>query len=165
MDRPGVMIYFSTKSFMQQLTLEEKGKILDAILDYGATGNEPSFCDRVLVMLWAILKQSIDRDDVRYQEKILQRKYATFCREVKKHGDTPMSFDSWMELQNNPDIENHHPISVDNSDHREHPIINNQSSIIKSNTNINYKAKERRSETDIRYRDDSSDVFPGITTL
>lgn len=46
-----------------------------------------------------MLKPKIDRDAVRYEESIWQRKHAVYSRECRKHGREPIPFDEWLPMQ------------------------------------------------------------------
>ena len=41
MAKPGVMFYFEIRPCIKRLTLEEKGQLFEAILDYGEFGAIP----------------------------------------------------------------------------------------------------------------------------
>lgn len=98
------MIYFSLRNQLKRLTLEERGMIFDAMLDYGELGVEPDFDDRSLLVIWDIIRGNINKDDKNYREKVLKNKYATYCRDVRKHGSEPLSFDDWKRDVESSDI-------------------------------------------------------------
>lgn len=60
-NRPGVMIYFEVRDSLQFLSLEDKGKLFDAILEYGEFGVVPKF-DGMLGMAWSFMKPKLDVD-------------------------------------------------------------------------------------------------------
>lgn len=94
--RPGIMVYFDIRPCLNRLTCEQKGLLFEAMLDYGESGIVPDFGqDVALAVAWDFIKPKIDRDTIRYQAQVLQKRYAAFVREVKKSGDTPPSFDEW----------------------------------------------------------------------
>lgn len=97
--RPGVMLYFDIIPAIKLLSDEEKGILFDAILSYGETGIEPEL-DGKLAMAWVFIQQSSDRDAVRYAEKVLKTKYASYCRITKcKDPDASLlSFRDWKEF-------------------------------------------------------------------
>ena len=66
---PGVMIFFDIRPTLSLLSTSEKGLMLDAILDYAEDGLEPEFTDHSLEILWSVLKQKIDSDRQRYNDK------------------------------------------------------------------------------------------------
>ena len=92
--RPGVMIYFEVRESLKFLSLEEKGKLFDAVLEYGELGVIPEF-DGMLGMAWAFMKPKLDADAERYDNAILQRRYAVATREAKKAGQDLPSFAEW----------------------------------------------------------------------
>lgn len=84
MGQPGVMLYFDIKPGLKHLTLEEKGKLLTAILDYADDGLLPDF-DGALGVAWDFIAQRVDADAARYQAKCEQSKAAALSR-WGKHG-------------------------------------------------------------------------------
>lgn len=116
-EKPGVMLYFSIRKPLSFLTMEQRGELFTAVLDYSADGKKPSFDDIMLRMAWGFIVPSLDADDQRYEEKRLKRRYAAYCREVhRKDPDAePLSFAEWME-------QNHHVISCDDFDDQKDPV-------------------------------------------
>ena len=108
--RPGVMIYFDVREALKFLSLEDKGRLLDGILEYGEFGTDPGFESGLLGMTWAFMKPKLDADAERYDNTIAQRKYAVATREAKKNGETLPPFEEWKDTQ---DIGQHHPTSTD----------------------------------------------------
>lgn len=100
MARPGVMFYFDIRPCIKRLSLEEKGRLFEAILDYGEYGAVPEV-DGVLGIAWDFIQPKIDKDGERYETQIEQKQYAVFAREIKKHGGTPVPFAEWKELTDN----------------------------------------------------------------
>lgn len=84
MGQPGVMLYFDIKPGLKRLSLEEKGKLLTAILDYAGDGLLPDF-DGALGVAWDFIAQRVDADAARYQAKCEQSKAAALSR-WGKHG-------------------------------------------------------------------------------
>lgn len=41
--QPGVMLYFEIRPCLERLTMDEQGRLFNAILDYGEEGIEPKF--------------------------------------------------------------------------------------------------------------------------
>lgn len=85
--RPGVMVYFSIRPSLKRLTLEEKGALFEAILDYGQTGVLPDF-DDVLGIAWDFIQPLIDADGEAYQAKCEKAKQAIETRWAKAKKDT-----------------------------------------------------------------------------
>lgn len=100
MSKPGVMFYFDIRPCIKRLTLEEKGRLFEAILDYGEFGVVPEM-DGVLGVAWDFLQPKIDRDGERYDRQVKQKQYAVFTREFKRKGGSPIPFDEWEALSDN----------------------------------------------------------------
>ena len=94
MAKPGVMFYFEVRPCLKRLSLEEKGQLFEAILDYGEYGLEPSL-DGMAGLAWDFLRPKLDRDAMRYDKQLEQKQYAVYVREAKKKGEEPLSFDNW----------------------------------------------------------------------
>ncbi len=109
MAKPGVMFYFDLRPCMKRLTLEEKGRLFEAIMDYSELGAVPEL-EGVLGVAWDFIQPRIDRDDETYEKKAAQKQYAVFTREQKKKGLEVISFGEWKALS---DIERDQLISSD----------------------------------------------------
>lgn len=109
MGKPGVMFYFDIRPCIKRLSYEDKGRLFEAILDYGQLGAIPEF-DGVLGIAWDFIQPRLDYDSERYDGKIDQRRYAVYVREAKKRDILPLSFDEWTAV---PDAERHRLISSD----------------------------------------------------
>lgn len=95
MARPGIMLYFDIRQPLEVLPYEDKGRLFDAILEYGELGTIPEF-DGMLAMAWGFIQPKLDRDSKEYERTVLKRQYATFCRELKRKGAPDVSFDEWV---------------------------------------------------------------------
>ena len=96
--RPGVMIYFdSIRPALKRLDNEQCGTLFRAVLDYSEYGEIPDL-EPMTGMVFDLLRPKLDRDAERYEEGREQRQYATYCREAKKKGEQPHSFDRWKAL-------------------------------------------------------------------
>lgn len=96
--RPGVVLYFDTLCpALARLTNEQAGALLRGIVDYAQTGAIPEL-DPMPGMAFDLLRPGIDRDGERYFEQIEQRRYAVYCREAKKRGADPISFENWQRM-------------------------------------------------------------------
>lgn len=111
MARPGMMIYFEVRKPLTWLPDEEKGRLFDAILEYGETGLEPKF-DGMLAMAWSFIQPKLDRDQTEYDKTVLKRQYAAFCRKMKSKGCREISFDEWICLS---DADREHMVSHDST--------------------------------------------------
>ena len=109
MARPGIMIYFEVRKPLAWLPDDEKGRLFDAILEYGETGKEPDF-EGMLAMAWSFIQPKLDRDQNEYDKTVLKRQYAVFCRKLKVKGNQEISFDDWCAMS---EYEREHMISRD----------------------------------------------------
>lgn len=109
MSKPGVMFYFDVRPCIKRLNLNEKGQLFEAILDYAESGIEPEL-DGALGIAWDFIQPRLDQDAERYGNKVLQKQYAAFVRELKKRGSVVVSFDEW---KNMTDVERDQLISGD----------------------------------------------------
>lgn len=103
--RPGVMLYFDLAPMLVRLSDEQRGKLLMAIVDYAQSGNRPEPDDIVLHVLWPFIEQRIDTDAQVYQEKVTKSRYAAYCRDARRAGEEPVSYDCWLTTHANEDTE------------------------------------------------------------
>ena len=94
--KPGVMIYFDILETLRRLSDEEAGILFRAIMEYGATRQMPDL-PGPLVILWPLIQMRLDFDDQRYRETTQKRRYATYCRDQKNRGQTPLPFSQWLQ--------------------------------------------------------------------
>ena len=97
MAKPGVMFYFDIRPCIRRLTLEEKGKLFEAILDYGEFGTIPEV-DGTVGVAWDFIQQRLNRDTLRYDDKVEQTKYAVSVRDAKKKGIQLPPLEKWRLL-------------------------------------------------------------------
>ena len=117
---PGVMVFFDLKPALEKLSLSEKGRLLDAILDYGQDEtSRPGFDSPVLEMLWTFVAPRIDADRERYREK---------CDKARENANKRWSPDSCERIPSNADDANSNNNSNSNS---------NSNSNNNSNSNYN----------------------------
>lgn len=68
--RRGVMLYFDTLALTERLSLEDRGRLFNAILEYGRDGVPPDFRgNEGLFFIWPIVQMRIDADGVAYETK------------------------------------------------------------------------------------------------
>ena len=96
--KPGVMIYFDIRRMLKLLPDSEKGKLFEAILDYGETGCTGELTD-TLRIVWPLIQHRLDTDSLRYAEVGLKRKYAAYVRWAKEHHELPKDFSVWKREQ------------------------------------------------------------------
>lgn len=85
--QPGVMIYFETKNCIKRLASEDKGRLLDAILEYGENHTQPDFSeedDLSLCIAWDVIKPKIDEDIRRYAVICEKRREAANSKKADK---------------------------------------------------------------------------------
>ena len=97
MARPGVMFYFDIRPCIRRLSLEDKGQLFEAILDYAENGIEPEL-DGALGVAWDFIQPRIDLDSEQYELKVETSQYAAFSRERKKLGLEPIDRDEWRSM-------------------------------------------------------------------
>lgn len=119
MAKPGVMFYFDVRPCIKRLSIEEKGQLFEAILDYAEFEKVPDL-DGALGVAWDFIQPKLDQDAKRYIKQVAQKQYATFVREAKKRGEVPMLFEEWVTLPDgererliSPGIEMNRLISAD----------------------------------------------------
>lgn len=69
MSKPGIMFYFDVRPCIKRLTLEEKGRLFEAILDYAEFGAVPDI-DGALGVAWDFIQPKIDRDGEHMTSKL-----------------------------------------------------------------------------------------------
>lgn len=137
--RPGTMIYFDLLNDLEDYTDEEVGKIFRATLNYGLNGEIPVFTDRGMKALWRNIQKAVDVDAHKYGEKVIQRKYAAYCKKAKASGEEPMLYDDWLNEQATEDNESQrvdNEIERDSSENNEPLNPNNE---INQLSTINYQ--------------------------
>lgn len=147
MAKPGVMFYFEIRPCIKRLTLEEKGQLFEAILDYGEYGAIPEVGGAVGVA-WDFIQQRLDRDTGRYDEKVEQTKYAVAVREAKKRGIQLPAFDKWRLLS---DEDRERLLSDDNERHPNSTTISTSNSTSISNSKDNIESMADKSHTRQRF--------------
>lgn len=97
--RPGVILYFTTRTAVSRLSKEQKADLLDAIYVYGEDGEIPNFGnDLVLQVTWDFIKNQIDADYKNYTKKVQSGSYAAYCKKAKKAGKPAVEYDIWVTL-------------------------------------------------------------------
>lgn len=109
MARPGIMLYFDILEPIKVLPDADKGRLLVAMLEYGQTGKLPEF-DGMLALAWGFVKPKIDKDEAAYEDSVLQRRYAAFCKKRRKLNLPKIPFEEWMDM---PEYEKERSASSD----------------------------------------------------
>ena len=94
--KPGVMVYFDLRGMLKLLPDAEKGKLFEAILEYGETGCVGELTD-TLRIVWPLIQQRLDVDSLQYDKKVVKIKYAAYTRWANEHGETVMSYEIWLD--------------------------------------------------------------------
>ena len=94
--KPGVMVYFNlVEPFLEQMTDEQAGALFRALVNY-ANGGIVGELDAITSIAFGLMRPAIDRDNEKYFETVQKRKYATYCRETEKNGETTLPFPDWL---------------------------------------------------------------------
>lgn len=93
-ERPGIMLYFDMAEPFKGLSYEEKGRLLEAMLDYGQFSVVPEF-DGLLAFAWGFTRPKLDQDARSYRKKVVKNTYSSYCAKEKKGGNTPLDFEEW----------------------------------------------------------------------
>ena len=109
--KPGVMVYFELRGMLKLLTDEEKGKLFEAILEYGETGCIPELSP-TLHVAWPLIQMRLDADTDRYAYVGLKRRYAAYVRWAKEHAEEPAAFSDWVEQKGYTVDENNYDSSL-----------------------------------------------------
>lgn len=97
MARPGIMLYFDILEPIRVLPDADKGKLLVAMLEYGQSGKTPVF-DGLLALAWGFVRPKIDKDAEAYDDSVLQRRYAAFCKKRRKLNLPKIPFEEWIDM-------------------------------------------------------------------
>ena len=94
-ERPGIILYFDMVAPLKRLGYEDKGKLLEAMLEYGQYGVVPEL-DGVLPFIWDCIQPKLDADAKRYRKTVFQKTYSSYCAKEKKNGNNaPLDFEEW----------------------------------------------------------------------
>ena len=94
--KPGVMVYFDLRGMLKLLPDAEKGKLFEAILEYGETGCVGELTD-TLRIVWPLIQRRLDVDSLQYDKKVVKKKYAAYTRWASSHGEEVMSYEVWLD--------------------------------------------------------------------
>lgn len=97
MAKPGVMIYFDMRESIQELTDDEKGRLLVAILEYGEMRVVPEFTG-ILKAVWGFVRPKLDRDNKAYEDTVAKRKYAAYCKKQRNSNLPELPFEEWRNM-------------------------------------------------------------------
>lgn len=120
MARPGIMLYFDIRQPLKVLTDADKGRLFDAILEYGENGTIPEF-DGMLALAWGFIQPKLDRDEEAYENAKVQRKYAAFCKRRSALNMPKIPFDEWLGMDAD---ERQRSVTTDNEPQRAVDFVN-----------------------------------------
>ena len=89
------MVYFDLLPQLEEYSAEEIGQLFLAMLEFGAFGAVPMFDDRGMRIIWREIQGKIERDNGKYQQRILDGAYGAYKRETEKKGQELLSKDDW----------------------------------------------------------------------
>lgn len=95
-ERPGIMVYFDMAEPLKVLGYEEKGRLLEAMLDYGQFGVIPEF-EGYLLFAWGFIRPKLDADARSYRKKVVRNTYSSYCARCKDSDTKPERFEEWCE--------------------------------------------------------------------
>ena len=99
-ERPGIMIYFDMAEPTKMLDYRNKGRLFEAMLNYGQYGEVPDFDDDgMLLMAWGFILPRLDADEKSYRKKVIKTTYSSYCSKVKQSGTTPATFEEWCKKE------------------------------------------------------------------
>ncbi len=103
-ERPGIMIYFDLLPQLEEYSPEEVGILFMAMLEFGAYGTIPTFEDRGMRIIWREVQGKIERDNAKYQQKVLDGAYGAYKREMEKIGREALPKQKWLEAQKEREV-------------------------------------------------------------
>ena len=96
--KKGFVLYIDNYEPIKDLTLEEKGKLLDAVFNYASTGEVNKLND-ITGMAFSFIRQQLDRDNKKWEEtrekrraagsvggrqRVANQANATFAKQIKE---------------------------------------------------------------------------------
>ena len=94
-EKPGIMVYFTTRPLLDRISNEDAGILFRAMLDYGMSRIQPKLPDSLYVA-WPLIQTNLEMDDIRYYEVSTKRKYAVYVRWAKERGEEPLTYSEWL---------------------------------------------------------------------
>lgn len=145
MKKPGIMIYFDVLDPIKTLDAPDAGRLLVAMLEYGANGTLPEF-QGALALAWGFIRPKLDRDTDAYTSSVLHKRHAVFCRERKRRGLEAVDYEDWLVLS---DDERKRMVSLDHNSYPTAPTTS--SSTTDTSLSISAAATATVSTTDNDY--------------
>ncbi len=101
--RSGIVVYFDLLPSLERMTAEQQGELFIAMLRYAKYGEVPEFTTERQQIIWEMTQPRLDADALRWDEKILQTKYAGYSSAERRQGREPMDMDSWCDWREHRD--------------------------------------------------------------
>ena len=86
--RPGFMFYLDWEGPMMALPDKELRKLLQAMISYTKTGQEPQFSHQMTAALWDMYRTRLDADGRRYEKMVQQRQAAVNRRWERERAES-----------------------------------------------------------------------------
>lgn len=83
-ERPGIMVYFDLLPQLEEYSPEEVGELFLAMLRFGLDGSIPIFEDRGMRIIWREIQSKIERDNAKYQQRVIDGAYGAYKRDLEK---------------------------------------------------------------------------------
>ena len=99
-ERPGIMFYFDLRPCLKRLSLEEKGLLFEAMLDYAQYGVIPGL-EGMTGIAWDFVQPRIDRDAEKYDEIVELKRKAARKRWDKQEEEAQTDTDECSSMQAN----------------------------------------------------------------
>ena len=140
-ERPGIMVYFDMVEPLKRLDHTGKGRLFEAMLNYGQYGEIPDFeDDGMLLMAWDFIHPKLDADERSYRKKVIKTTYSSYCAKEKKSNRTAVDFDEWCVKEGIDTTEWCRMESIDTERYINTTSKTNTSSISITETNTSPKA-------------------------
>lgn len=134
MERDSFILYTEIREVIETLTLEQKGTLFQAILDY-ASGIDINISDPIVNIAFIPIKQNLDRNNEKWEQKKIARS------EAGKKGMR----NRWHKEEAESDNKNNNVIAVITEDNKNNNVINTNNKNNKAYqdiTNITVNANE-----------------------
>ena len=105
--RPGAMIYFADWRAVRRLSMEQRGELITAIMEFAENGVAQVSDDPLVAVVFDLLSEKVARDAATYRETCINRAYSTYCRECKKDGNEPVDRNTWYQLRSFDTMQDH----------------------------------------------------------
>lgn len=97
-EKPGIILYYDMFHPLKDLRYEEKGQLLEAMMEYGEFGVLPEL-EGILGIAWGFLKPRLDLDAKKYRKTVVRNTYVSYCAKAKREGREPLPMEEWMEQE------------------------------------------------------------------